>query len=103
MQRSLPAEASGDAQQAQGPPSGVAGDMAYLMVDRTKGQRPAWVEDMQLDPEDSCLAQRYNRTVRQCGTSNDGERPDCGQDIRFLRRRMRKITPQFHKRHLDKA
>ena len=57
--RTLPVEASGDVQQAQGPPSGVAGEVGYPMVDHTKGQKPAWAEDMQLDPDDSCLALRY--------------------------------------------
>ena len=45
--------------QAQGPPSGVAADEGYPLVDRTKGPKPAWVENMRLDSDESCLAQRY--------------------------------------------
>ena len=35
----------------------VTHDVAYPMIDRTKGQRPARAEDMRLDPEKSCLEQ----------------------------------------------
>jgi len=91
--RTLPLEASVDVQ-VQGPPSGFAADLGYLLVDRTKGPRPAWAENMRLDPEESCLAQRYRSALHaNVGPAMMGSK----QDIRLLRqRRKRKVTPRFH-------
>ena len=32
-------------------------------VDRSRGKNWAWMESMRLDPNESCLAQRYNSTL----------------------------------------
>ena len=58
MMCALPSQASTAVQQRNGPPSGV-GDVRYPMFDRTQGQRLAWVEEIRLDPEEFCLAQRF--------------------------------------------
>ena len=45
---------------AKGQHSGVAGE--HHIADRTVGFTPPWAEHMTLDPDESCLAQRYKCT-----------------------------------------
>ena len=46
--------------QDQGSSSGIT-NMGYnVSVDRARNANPAWMENMRLNPEESCLAQRYS-------------------------------------------